>query len=262
METYHKTQRDSFRQEMDEALMKYSKVFQKYTQTNEVKWEDICETIYDVGNLGLKITQLSEAWQLLITKLMKEQEIEYDLQSEAELPEILSSSINYLQSVINQRQLSNKRHYLPPNPETVHQYLGHIQFPIREDEPTSLYAYALLHSTLLEKHESNDESYVLNCSSQDTHFQCKIYHHLKFEQLRKCFLENEIDFIESMMRCDTWAAKGGKSGASFYKSHDQRFVIKNISQKEVKTILDYGAEYVSYMTETIATKEGIQGKVS
>ena len=183
---------------------------------------------------------------------MKEQEIEYDLQAEAELPEILSSSINYLQSVINQRQLSNKRHFLPPNAETVHQYLGHIQFPIREDEPTSLYAYALLHPTLLEK---SDESYVLNCSSQDTQFQCKIYHHLKFEQLRKCFLENEIDFIESMIRCDTWAAKGGKSGASFYKSHDQRFVIKNISQKEVKTIIDYGAEYVSYMTESIATKK-------
>ena len=69
LESYHKTQRDSFRQEMDEALMKYSKVFQKYTQTNEVTWEDICETIYDVGNLGLKITQLSEAWQLLITKV-------------------------------------------------------------------------------------------------------------------------------------------------------------------------------------------------
>ena len=44
---------------------------------------------------------------------MKEQEIEYDPQVEAELPEILSSSINYLQSVINQRQLSNKRHFLP-----------------------------------------------------------------------------------------------------------------------------------------------------
>ena len=183
---------------------------------------------------------------------MKEQEIEYDPQVEAELPEILSSSINYLQSVINQRQLSNKRHFLPPNAETVHQYLGHIQFPIREDEPTSLYAYALLHPTLLEK---SDESYVLNCSSQDTQFQCKIYHYLKFEELRKCFLENEIDFIESMIRCDTWAAKGGKSGASFYKSHDQRFVIKNISQKEVKTIVDNGAEYVSYMTESITTKK-------
>ena len=74
---------------------------------------------------------------------------------------------------------------------------------------------------------------------------CKIYHFNAFKKLRD--FVGETDFVQSIMRCSKWEAKGGKSGASFFKSHDKRFVIKHIGVKEVKTIVDKGSLYVDYV---------------
>jgi len=55
------------------------------------------------------------------------------------------------------------------------------------------------------------------------------------------------EFIQSLALSATWSTQGGKSGASFSKSLDGRFVCKVISQLELNMFIDYAPAYFEYM---------------
>jgi 1-phosphatidylinositol-3-phosphate 5-kinase len=42
---------------------------------------------------------------------------------------------------------------------------------------------------------------------------------------------------------------GGKSGARFAKSSDERFVVKNVSKVELQMFLDFAPAYFEYMAK-------------
>lgn len=59
----------------------------------------------------------------------------------------------------------------------------------------------------------------------------------------------EQSFIESLSATYSWAASGGKSGASFARSCDDRFVVKCISRTELQMFLDCAPAYFEYLTK-------------
>lgn len=54
-------------------------------------------------------------------------------------------------------------------------------------------------------------------------------------------------FIRSLSRCRTWEAKGGKSGSSFRKTFDDRFILKQMSSMEVESFEKFGPQYFQYI---------------
>jgi Phosphatidylinositol-4-phosphate 5-Kinase len=59
----------------------------------------------------------------------------------------------------------------------------------------------------------------------------------------------EQSYIDSLSSAEPWAASGGKSGASFSRTSDGRFVIKCISRTELQMFLDCAPAYFEYLTK-------------
>lgn len=76
-------------------------------------------------------------------------------------------------------------------------------------------------------------------------FQCQIFWAKQFEALRNCYFKDEDNenFIKSLSLSNSWSAQGGKSGASFSKSLDDRLVIKVISKVELTMFLEFAPAY-------------------
>ena len=70
-----------------------------------------------------------------------------------------------------------------------------------------------------------------------TTFSCHIYYGHQFRCLRRRLYDGDIDFVESLSRCQSWDAQGGKSEAGFMKTLDQRFVLKFVRQNEFQMFL-------------------------
>ncbi|KAF1789311.1 Phosphatidylinositol-4-phosphate 5-kinase, N-terminal domain [Phytophthora cactorum] len=73
------------------------------------------------------------------------------------------------------------------------------------------------------------------------------YYPLQFEVLRELFYGSLHSFVFSISHVANWDANGGKSGASFYRTLDDRFVIKHISAKEMQSFVGCLPGYFRYM---------------
>ena len=62
-------------------------------------------------------------------------------------------------------------------------------------------------------------------------------------------LDIEKSYILSLSSAYSWAASGGKSGASFARTADDRFVIKCISRTELQMFLDCAPAYFEYLSK-------------
>lgn len=79
---------------------------------------------------------------------------------------------------------------------------------------------------------------------------CRAYFAEQFDALRKqCGIEDSI--IQSLSRCTRWLARGGQSGSSFFKTHDDRFVMKQMSKPEMEAFLRFAPAYFEYMSQAI-----------
>ena len=75
------------------------------------------------------------------------------------------------------------------------------------------------------------------------------YFPLKFEIIRILSCSNYADFIASIANCNEWSQTGGKSKATFFKSSDNRYIIKCISKLEFKMFLESGSNYFDSMNK-------------
>jgi 1-phosphatidylinositol-3-phosphate 5-kinase len=58
-------------------------------------------------------------------------------------------------------------------------------------------------------------------------FSCTVYYAKQFDVLRRrCGVEDV--FVRSMAKCEPWKAQGGKSRSNFWKTSDDRFIIKTL----------------------------------
>ncbi|KAL0871650.1 hypothetical protein ABMA27_004176 [Loxostege sticticalis] len=64
----------------------------------------------------------------------------------------------------------------------------------------------------------------------------------------KSLCEIEEGFIRSLAHCVPWAAKGGKSGSTFCKTKDDRYVLKEMTKPEWQQFLEFAPHYFNYVT--------------
>ena len=158
---------------------------------------------------------------------------------------------------------------------------------VREDEPSSLIAFALSsedYQTKLQsiskksgglqgKHNKGQlQNPVLDTDEQveversllrstGTHLKyqfnegsakmlCKIFFAEQFDAVRrKCGVADRI--IESLSRCLKWDSKGGKTKSVFLKTLDDRLVLKSLSQIETQAFLPFAPAYFQIMSEAL-----------
>ncbi|TMW63376.1 hypothetical protein Poli38472_002317 [Pythium oligandrum] len=98
-------------------------------------------------------------------------------------------------------------------------------------------------------------------SALGSEFSMVAYCPLQFQVLRELFYGNLEDFIFSIAHVNNWAAVGGKSGAAFYRTLDDRFIVKHISSTEFQSFLDVLPSYFKYMAEIyFDSKESVLSK--
>ncbi|ETN38405.1 uncharacterized protein HMPREF1541_06440 [Cyphellophora europaea CBS 101466] len=153
---------------------------------------------------------------------------------------------------------------------------------VREDEPSSIIAFALNSDDYQEKlHDLQTREFPpeseeifghrhLDGDSQadvmhsllrrdGTHLKyqfaegpakmlCKIFFAEQFDAVRrKCGVQERI--VESLSRCLKWDSKGGKTKSLFLKTLDDRFVLKSLSPIETQSFLKFAPNYFQIMSE-------------
>ncbi|XP_045450604.1 putative 1-phosphatidylinositol 3-phosphate 5-kinase [Melitaea cinxia] len=78
---------------------------------------------------------------------------------------------------------------------------------------------------------------------------CRVYYASQFHKLRHMLLgEIEEGFIRSLAHCVPWATRGGKSGSTFCKTKDDRYVLKEMTKPEWQQFLEFAPHYFNYVT--------------
>jgi hypothetical protein len=90
----------------------------------------------------------------------------------------------------------------------------------------------------------------LKFSEGNMKFSCIVYYASQFDQLRrKCGISGM--YIQSLARCNPWSAQNAKSQCSFFKTHDDRLVVKqmldNWTSAEKDALLKFAPSYFSYV---------------
>ncbi|KAJ5774226.1 hypothetical protein N7457_009122 [Penicillium paradoxum] len=155
---------------------------------------------------------------------------------------------------------------------------------VREDEPSSLIAFALDSSDYQEKlatiqqcfdeaqEEKSDSPNDIEATNEarvehallrptGTHLKyqfqegpakmlCKVFYAEQFDALRqKCGVADRI--VESLSRCAKWDSKGGKTKSLFLKTLDDRFILKSLSPIETQAFLKFAPAYFQIMSEAL-----------
>lgn len=155
---------------------------------------------------------------------------------------------------------------------------------VREDEPSSLIAFALDSSDYKDKLATIQERYdemegqppefehntvavnearlehaLLRQTGTHLKYQfqegqakmlCKVFYAEQFEALRKkCGVADRI--VESLSRCLKWDSKGGKTKSIFLKTLDDRFVLKSLAPVETQAFLKFAPAYFQIMSEAL-----------
>ncbi|CAB3400156.1 unnamed protein product [Caenorhabditis bovis] len=82
----------------------------------------------------------------------------------------------------------------------------------------------------------------------------KAFYAEKFRKLREFLItEGEETFIRSLSNSTFWTPQGGKSGSFFYRTQDDRFVVKQMSRFEIQSFVKFAPNYFDYLT-TAATE--------
>ncbi|KAI3796112.1 hypothetical protein L1987_38776 [Smallanthus sonchifolius] len=84
-------------------------------------------------------------------------------------------------------------------------------------------------------------------------FSVTCYFAKQFDGLRKKCCPSEIDYMRSLSRCKKCVAQGGKSGADFAKSLDERFLIKGVTKTELDSFEEFAPQYFKYFTDSLNT---------
>ncbi|XP_070098301.1 1-phosphatidylinositol 3-phosphate 5-kinase isoform X15 [Equus przewalskii] len=95
----------------------------------------------------------------------------------------------------------------------------------------------------------------LQFSDANAKFYCRLYYAGEFHKMREVILgSSEEDFIRSLSHSAPWQARGGKSGAAFYATEDDRFILKQMPRLEVQSFLDFAPHYFNYITNAVQQK--------
>ncbi|XP_029937303.1 1-phosphatidylinositol 3-phosphate 5-kinase isoform X2 [Myripristis murdjan] len=122
---------------------------------------------------------------------------------------------------------------------------------------SSMEADPLKESDLVDKQKKQTANphIELQFSDANAKFYCRIYYAEEFHKMREEIMEStEDDFVRSLSHCVNWQARGGKSGAVFYATEDDRFILKQMPRLEVQSFLDFAPHYFTYITGAVQQK--------
>ncbi|KAI5964898.1 uncharacterized protein KGF55_001969 [Candida pseudojiufengensis] len=101
---------------------------------------------------------------------------------------------------------------------------------------------------ILNKKKSNHLKYQF--FDGQTNLSCKIFYSEQFEALREICGVND-NFIQSLSRCIKWQSSGGKSGSSFLKTLDNRYIVKELSKSELESFVSIAPFYFKYINQSM-----------
>lgn len=87
-------------------------------------------------------------------------------------------------------------------------------------------------------------------SDETCEFYCSALFAQEFEAFRKEVLAVDVahGFVLSLAECERFVASGGKSGANFFRTKDERFLLKELNRKEVKNIRKgFAPKYIDHV---------------
>ncbi|KAF5376402.1 hypothetical protein D9615_008619 [Tricholomella constricta] len=94
-------------------------------------------------------------------------------------------------------------------------------------------------------------------------FSCTVYYAKQFDLLRRRCAVDEV-YLRSLQRSANWAAEGGKSRSNFWKTGDDRFIIKTLldawNVADLQVLIDLAPSYFRYMDAT-ANKATVLAKM-
>jgi 1-phosphatidylinositol-3-phosphate 5-kinase len=89
-------------------------------------------------------------------------------------------------------------------------------------------------------------------------FVCQTYWATQFAAVRQAYIghgkREELGYLQSLSMAQPWNAQGGKSGATFLKTDDGRFVVKQITRTELQMFLEYAPAYFEYLSKSFFHK--------
>ena len=87
-------------------------------------------------------------------------------------------------------------------------------------------------------------------------YEIKVFYPRQFQALRTIyFSENFENFIFSARQSEDWEISGGKSKANFFRTFDEKFAIKNISELEFNMLLDSAFNYFQHLSKFFFEKK-------
>jgi 1-phosphatidylinositol-3-phosphate 5-kinase len=101
---------------------------------------------------------------------------------------------------------------------------------------------------IMVKNKSNHLKYQF--VDGNTTLSCKIFYSEQFEAFRQSCGNNET-FIQSLSRCVKWNSSGGKSGSSFLKTLDDRYIVKELSKSELESFVAIAPFYFKYISQSM-----------
>jgi len=105
-------------------------------------------------------------------------------------------------------------------------YMLKADLPSRPATPAAKNHHGLLYADPLTIDERPHIKYDWTIGKR-LKFSCTVYYAKQFDALRRrCGVEDV--FVRSMARCEPWKAQGGKSRSNFWKTADDRFIIKTL----------------------------------
>lgn len=117
-----------------------------------------------------------------------------------------------------------------------------------EDEHLSPDGLNALEELLL---KDSGHNMKIEMAESSTNMFCKIFYVEQFDALREaCGLDPSL-FVASLARCVKWESAGGKSGSTFLKTADERFIMKELSKPEMESFLQLAPQYFRYISQAL-----------
>eukprot|EP00003_Mantamonas_plastica_P006251 TRINITY_DN1507_c1_g1_i6.p1 TRINITY_DN1507_c1_g1~~TRINITY_DN1507_c1_g1_i6.p1 ORF type:complete len:1040 (+),score=344.71 TRINITY_DN1507_c1_g1_i6:236-3355(+) len=149
-----------------------------------------------------------------------------------------------------EQERDHKRLEEPHEPELGHPEL-HGANPFESNQPLNIKEDCL--PMLLSKERSHIRLKLTDNLVGKSKIDCTIYYGIQFAALREIYCGGQQDFVESLARCAKWDPAGGKSGATFLKTKNERFVIKQVHRVELLSFLEFADDYFEYMSKAFTS---------
>lgn len=95
------------------------------------------------------------------------------------------------------------------------------------------------------KHKFSDSLTLAVDDETGRKFSCLSYFAVQFQVLRQLLYGVDNSYTQSLSLSSSWEASGGKSGAAFFKTLDDRFVVKRISKTELQVSEAYDSKLLA-----------------